>query len=65
MLVYLFINVFVRTFFHILILPSDMTAAVARSVRGCAPQVNGWVFEPQRGRFSVVKTGRDTSAATR
>ena len=65
MLVYLFINVFVRTFFHILILPSDMTAAVAQSVSVFAPQATGWVFKSQPRQTLVVKTGSDSKAVAR
>ena len=65
MLVYLFINVFVRTFFHILILPTDMTAAVAQWVSVFAPQASGWVFKSQPRQTLVVKTGSDSSTAKR
>ena len=44
---------------------TEITAAVAQSVRMFALQAEGWMFESQPRHTLVVKTGSDTSTAKR
>ena len=44
---------------------TDLTAAVAQSVRAFAPQAEGWVFESQTRQTQAVKTGSDSYTAKR
>ena len=44
---------------------TDLTAAVAQSVRAFAPQAEGWMFESQTRQTQAVKTGSDSYTAKR
>ena len=44
---------------------TDLTVALAQSVRALVPQAEAWVFESQTRQTQAVKTGSDSFTAKR